>query len=90
VNNFFNWHTLFNLTDLLHFQMSISGENAPAPVQSFEDAGLRTLLMENIKKSGYTKPTPIQRLSIPAAMLKRDMMNCAQTGSGKTAAFLVP
>jgi probable ATP-dependent RNA helicase DDX4 len=70
--------------------MSISGENAPAPVQSFEDAGLRTLLMENIKKSGYTKPTPIQRLSIPAAMLKRDMMNCAQTGSGKTAAFLVP
>ena len=70
--------------------MSISGENAPPPITSFETSGLRSLLLENIRKSGYTKPTPIQRLAIPAAIMKRDMMNCAQTGSGKTAAFLVP
>ncbi len=70
--------------------MSVSGENAPDPIESFESAGLRKFLVDNIKKTGYAKPTPIQRVAIPAIMLKRDMMSFAPTGSGKTAAFLLP
>lgn len=71
-------------------QIAVSGENPPAAVATFEAAGLRQLLLGNVAKSGYTKPTPIQKVAIPMAMMKRDMMSCAQTGSGKTAAFLLP
>ena len=70
--------------------MSVSGDDAPSPIESFESAGLRKILVDNVTKTGYLKPTPIQRLAIPAIMQKRDMMSCAQTGSGKTAAFLLP
>jgi len=66
------------------------GENAPNPISSFEKMGLRQILMDNIKKSGYTKPTPIQKTAIPCILNGRDLMACAQTGSGKTGAFLLP
>ncbi|XP_018341944.1 PREDICTED: ATP-dependent RNA helicase vasa isoform X2 [Trachymyrmex septentrionalis] len=71
-------------------EVKVSGENAPHPIQSFDQSGLRTILLENIKKSGYTKPTPVQKYAIPIIMSGRDLMACAQTGSGKTAAFVVP
>ena len=70
--------------------VKVSGENAPNPVQSFEAMDLREHLLGNIKKSGYQKPTPIQKTAIPCVMANRDLMGCAQTGSGKTAAFLLP
>lgn len=62
----------------------MTGENCPKPITSFETAGLRPLVLENIQKSGYDKPTPIQKNSIPIIMARRDLMACAQTGSGKT------
>ncbi|KAL0129964.1 hypothetical protein PUN28_001909 [Cardiocondyla obscurior] len=71
-------------------EVKVSGENAPHPIQSFDKSGLRNIILENIKKSGYTKPTPVQKYAIPIVMSGRDLMACAQTGSGKTAAFVVP
>ncbi|XP_072759593.1 ATP-dependent RNA helicase vasa [Anoplolepis gracilipes] len=71
-------------------EVKVTGENAPRPIQSFNQTGLRTILLENIKKSSYTKPTPVQKHAIPIIMSGRDLMACAQTGSGKTAAFVVP
>jgi len=67
-----------------------TGENCPAPISSFADLELHDWIQENIKKSGYDRPTPVQKYSIPTLNSRRDLMSCAQTGSGKTAAFLVP
>ncbi|XP_048483613.1 ATP-dependent RNA helicase vasa isoform X2 [Plutella xylostella] len=73
-----------------HIAVKVSGENPPKPIDSFETAGLRKYVLDNILKSKYTKPTPIQKHAIPIITEGRDLMGCAQTGSGKTAAFLLP
>lgn len=70
--------------------VKVSGENPPRAIESFETADLRKYVLDNILKSGYKKPTPIQKHAIPIIMSGRDLMGCAQTGSGKTAAFLLP
>lgn len=70
--------------------VKVTGEDPPPQIESFENGGLRPILLQNIKKSGYTKPTPIQKNAIPIIMSGRDLMACAQTGSGKTAAFSIP
>ncbi|XP_045501788.1 ATP-dependent RNA helicase vasa [Colias croceus] len=70
--------------------VKVTGENPPRPIDSFETANLRKYVLDNILKSGYRKPTPIQKHAIPIIMDGRDLMGCAQTGSGKTAAFLLP
>ncbi|CAL4066634.1 unnamed protein product, partial [Meganyctiphanes norvegica] len=67
-----------------------SNDPVPDKVETFADVGLRELLLENISRAGYTRPTPIQKTALPILMSGRDVMGCAQTGSGKTAAFLLP
>lgn len=57
---------------------------------TFESFELPSLILSNIKELGYTTPTPIQTRAIPSAMQGRDLMGLAQTGTGKTAAFLLP
>ena len=51
---------------------------------------LHPSLLRGIKELGFTRPTPIQAEALPPAIEGRDILGCAQTGSGKTAAFLLP
>jgi superfamily II DNA/RNA helicase len=57
---------------------------------SFADLGLSDELLRAVEESGYTEPTPIQRQAIPSVLMNRDLIGIAQTGTGKTAAFVLP
>ncbi|XP_061826773.1 DEAD-box helicase 3 X-linked a isoform X2 [Nerophis lumbriciformis] len=67
-----------------------TGSNCPPHIDSFSDVDMGEIVMGNIALSRYTRPTPVQKHAIPIIKSKRDLMACAQTGSGKTAAFLLP
>ena len=56
----------------------------------FTQFGLNAALVKATRELGFTRPTPIQEQAIPHAMLGKDVLACAMTGSGKTAAFLLP
>ncbi|KAL1475189.1 hypothetical protein MTO96_037480 [Rhipicephalus appendiculatus] len=60
------------------------------PYLSFEEMGLCDLLLQNLRRAKYVKPTPVQKYAVKIALAGRDLMACAQTGSGKTAAFILP
>jgi len=57
---------------------------------NFQDLGLIEPLLKAIQEEGYTTPTPIQAESIPIVLEGKDLLGCAQTGTGKTAAFTLP
>src|SRR3954469_19628240 len=57
---------------------------------AFTSFGLHPDLLRGVKELGFTRPTPIQAEAIPPAIEGRDVLACAMTGSGKTAAFLLP
>ncbi|XP_042191191.1 probable ATP-dependent RNA helicase DDX4 isoform X4 [Callorhinchus milii] len=70
--------------------VDVSGFNVPSAILTFAEAHLCETLNKNISKAGYLKPTPVQKHGVPIVLAGRDLMACAQTGSGKTAAFLLP
>jgi len=57
---------------------------------TFDELGLETDLLKAVRALGYKQPTPIQEQAIPLAIAGRDIIGCAQTGTGKTAAFVLP
>ena len=57
---------------------------------NFRDLGLTAPILKALTQAGYTDPTPIQRKAIPPALAGRDVLGCAQTGTGKTCAFAAP
>jgi len=57
---------------------------------TFKDLGLIEPILKAVTEKGYTSPTPIQEQSIPILLKKKDLLGCAQTGTGKTAAFTIP
>ena len=57
---------------------------------NFADLGLSPELLKAVEKAGYTEPTPIQEQAIPPVLMMKDIIGIAQTGTGKTASFVLP
>ncbi|KAK6435407.1 hypothetical protein LTR95_008403 [Oleoguttula sp. CCFEE 5521] len=75
----------------LEMQVNTEGPNALAPARTFATAGLHPVMLDNVvNKCQYPEPTPIQQYTIPAVLQGNDIIAVAQTGSGKTAAYLIP
>lgn len=72
------------------FNITAKGGKIPNPIRYWKEASLPPDILEVIKENGYTDPTPIQRQAIPIGLLNRDIIGIAETGSGKTAAFVIP
>ena len=83
-------HTGINFEKYEDIPVSVSGEGCPDQINSFNDIELTPIIKNNILLSQYDRPTPVQKYAIPIISRRRDLMACAQTGSGKTAAFLLP
>ncbi|EED15249.1 ATP dependent RNA helicase (Dbp1), putative [Talaromyces stipitatus ATCC 10500] len=82
--------TGINFANYDDIPVEASGQNVPEPVNTFTNPPLDDHLIANIALARYTTPTPVQKYSIPIVMNGRDLMACAQTGSGKTGGFLFP
>ena len=83
-----NIHQVAELRERM--EITVKGDRIERPVLEFSHCNLDAKLMENLKSSGYEIPTPVQMQVIPVALSGHDILACAQTGSGKTAAFLIP
>ncbi|OUC45166.1 hypothetical protein D917_08612, partial [Trichinella nativa] len=83
-------NTGINFDKYEEIAVEATGHNVPACIQKFSELNLHPWIMDNIRLCHYDKPTPVQKFAIPTALENRDLMACAQTGSGKTAAFLLP
>ncbi|KAK8637539.1 hypothetical protein V6N13_064956 [Hibiscus sabdariffa] len=79
-------------TELLRnkLEINVKGDAAPAPVLAFSSCRLPEKLLQNMETAGYVMPTPVQMQAIPAALDGQSLLVSADTGSGKTASFLIP
>ncbi|CAE6374250.1 unnamed protein product [Rhizoctonia solani] len=83
-------HTGINFDKYEDIPVEATGAGVPEPLNQFTNPPLDPVLLENIQYARYTTPTPVQKYSVPIVAAGRDLMACAQTGSGKTAGFLFP
>ena len=72
------------------FNILTKGGNIPNPMRTWEESKIPPEILATIRKIGYSEPTPIQRAAIPVALGLRDVIGVAETGSGKTASFVIP
>jgi ATP-dependent RNA helicase DDX23/PRP28 len=72
------------------FNIATKGGAIPNPMRNWDESNLPKRLRDIIDEVGYTEPSAIQRAAIPIALQNRDLIGVAVTGSGKTAAFLLP
>ena len=82
--------TGINFANYDDIPVEASGHDVPEPTTQFTNPPLDDHLLSNIRLANYKTPTPVQKYSIPIVMSGRDLMACAQTGSGKTGGFLFP
>jgi len=69
---------------------SPTADSSAGSATTFADLGLSAPLLRALAEEGYATPTPIQRQAVPHVLAGRDLFGCAQTGTGKTAAFALP
>ncbi|KAK9279376.1 hypothetical protein L1049_013055 [Liquidambar formosana] len=76
----------------LNVDVTVASDSPPAsaPIESFTDMCLHPSIMKDIAFHEYTRPTSIQAQAMSVALSGRDLLGCAETGSGKTAAFTIP
>ncbi|WWD20718.1 pre-mRNA-splicing ATP-dependent RNA helicase PRP28 [Kwoniella shandongensis] len=72
------------------FSIAARGGNIPVPLRSWRESTIPPNILDIIDEIGYKEPSPIQRQAIPIGMQNRDLIGIAKTGSGKTAAFVIP
>ncbi|KAF2797803.1 DEAD-domain-containing protein [Melanomma pulvis-pyrius CBS 109.77] len=72
------------------FNISTKGGSIPNPMRDWNESGLPDNLLRIVEQVGYDQPSAVQRAAIPIALQARDLIGVAVTGSGKTAAFLLP
>eukprot|EP00899_Mesostigma_viride_P003847 jgi/Mesvir1/13463/Mv16523-RA.1 len=72
------------------FNIAIRSGRSIRPMRNWEESGLPKELMQAVEKAGYKKPSPIQMAAIPLGLANMDVLGTAETGSGKTAAFVLP
>lgn len=72
------------------YNISYKGSHIPMPLRDWGDAGFPDPITKAVARAGYKKPSPIQMAAIPLGLQQRDVIGIAETGSGKTAAFVLP
>ncbi|KAL5533143.1 PRP28 [Sanghuangporus sanghuang] len=72
------------------FSIATRGGLIPHPLRSWSESDIPPVILEVVEKVGYKEPSPIQRQAIPIGLQNRDLIGIAETGSGKTAAFVIP
>ncbi|KAJ5124158.1 DEAD/DEAH box RNA helicase [Penicillium bovifimosum] len=78
------------IDELNSYKVNIESPNEIVAVTEWENLGLHPVMLQNIRLCGYAAPTAVQSYAIPAVLTNHDLIAVAQTGSGKTGAFLIP